>query len=162
VTDRWSRALELAAEQLLAALVAGTAAVCLLAALVVLWDRVTRIATPGRAYYVGRRDAHGAAVYFVARSHVARLAHVTAFAEPAWGAGAHTEALAAVVLRHHTGRREPSDRQVSALGMWLEIQPEDGFVLESAELGQIVGGPLAGRRRLRPSRSGSDPALRIR
>jgi hypothetical protein len=120
---------------------------------VVLWDRKPRARPSGGASYVGRRDASGVAVYFVASSHISRL--VDARGLLAWGDEAQTEPLAAVMLRHHTGRRQPPHRQLGTLGMWLQAQPEDGFVLESAELARIVGAPLMGRRRLR-SRSRAD------
>jgi hypothetical protein len=139
MTPEWSRLLEEAGEQLLAVFAAGTVVVCLLAALTLLWERVTRPAPPGGAYYVGRHDA----IYFVAYSHLDRLD-----TEPAWSADA--EPLADAILRHCTGRR-PRDREVRALATWLEVQPQDGFVLETAELAHIVGAPLAGRPRVRAS-----------
>jgi hypothetical protein len=152
VSPYWSQALEAAGEHLLTALAAGTALVCLLSALVLLRDRMARADAPDGAYYVGRWDAAGLTVYFVGYQHIARLAHAGAPALPAWGPGGHTERLAAVMLCHRTGRRHPPDRLVTALALWLEDQPSDGFVLEAADLDQMIGAPFAGRRRLQPDR----------
>jgi hypothetical protein len=137
MTPDWSRLLAETGEELLAVFAVGTAVVCLLAALTLLWERVTRPPPPGGAYYVGRHATAGAEVYFVAYSHIARLD-----AQPAWGAGADAEPLAAAILRHAT-RRRPRDRDVRALATWLEVQPDDGFVLETDELAQIVDTPFA-------------------
>ena len=138
MSQHWSQALEVAGEQLLTALAVGTAGVCLLAALVLLRDRMARVDTSDGAYYVGRRDAAGLTVYFVGYHHIERLARAGAPALPAWGPGGHTESLAAAMLCHRTGRRYPPERQVTALARWLEDQPADGFVLEGADLEQIV------------------------
>jgi hypothetical protein len=132
------RALEQTGEHLLAALAAGTAAVCIGAALVLLWDRIGRGEPSRGASYVGRPEATGLTLYVVSYTHIARLAHASA-AEP----------LAAAVLRHYTGDGRPLDRYVTAVARWIEEQPDDGFVLEAAGLERIVGAPLAGRRRLR-------------
>ena len=143
MTD-WPRALELAGDQLLTMLVVGTATVCVLGALALLWDRLTRPRPEGGAYYVGRHDE----VYFVAYSHVARLE----WNGPGWGPDVDGRPLGEAILRHRTGRR-PRDRELSALALWLELQPEDGFVLDTATLAKIVGAPLAGRPRLAPPRA---------
>jgi hypothetical protein len=142
VTPDWSASLAEVWHQLLWAFALGTALVCVLAAAALLWQRRSR--TPDRAraaYYVARRDAAGVAVYIVAYSHVGRLPHPqgSALADPAWGAGADTEPLAEAMLGHHTGLRWPPERQLSALAQWLELQPGDGFVLESADLAEITG-----------------------
>jgi hypothetical protein len=147
IAPNWSAPLAEVWQQLLWAFALGTALVCVLADAALLWQRRSR--TPDRAraaYYVARRDAAGVAVYFVAYSHVGRLADSrgSALADPAWGAGADTEPLAAALLGHHRALRRPPERQLSALATWLELQPEDGFVLESADLADIAGAPLAG------------------
>jgi len=148
VTQQSSHSLAEAAQQLLTAFALGTAVVCVLAAVALLWQRWAPAAgAPRAAYYVGRRDGSSVAAYFVTHTHVGRLEHprAGALADRAWGTGAETEALAATMLRHHTGLQQPLQWQLGALRMWLEMQPEDGFVIESVELARIIGSPLPGR-----------------
>jgi len=133
VTYDWARALNEVWEQLLLGFGLGTAVVCVLAAVALLWPPKRR-SPAAAAYYVGRRAAGAATVYLVAYSHVARIE----LPDPAWGAGADAEPLAAAILWHHTGRARAPRAQVGALAAWLEAQAEDGFVLERAELDRIT------------------------
>jgi hypothetical protein len=133
VTYDWARALNEVWEQLLLGFAVGTAVVCVLAAVVLLWPPRRRSPAAG-AYYVGHRDASAATVYLVAYSHVARIE----LPDPAWGSGVNADPLAAAILSHHTGRPRPPAVQVGVLAAWLEDQADDGFVLERAELDRIV------------------------
>jgi hypothetical protein len=160
VTHDWSRSLAEAGQHLLPAFALEAGIVCLLAAVALLWHRAIQAFDRRRAvYYVGRRASADVGVYVVVHGHVDRLMHPerSALPDPAWGTGAQTEPLAAALLWHHTRRRDPTSRQLRTLGMWLELQPGDGFVLHSAELAQIVGAALPRRPSVRPR---SDGALR--
>jgi hypothetical protein len=137
------RALEQLGDDLLLALALATAVVCVLAAAALLWRRTTGTAGVERgAYYVGRRDTGGAAVYFVALTHIDRLPGD--WPDPAWGPSADGEPLAAAILLHRTGGHRPPAPELSALRSWLARQPEDGFVLEGTELARIAAGSISG------------------
>jgi hypothetical protein len=144
VTYDWARALNEVWEQLLLGFGVATAVICVLVGIALLWG-ATRRRPAAAAYYVGHRDASAATVYVVAYSHVARIE----LPDPAWGGGANAEPLAAAILRHHTGRPRPQAAQAGALAAWLEVQADDGFVLERAELDRITEADVAAALRAR-------------
>jgi hypothetical protein len=141
VSSSWLQLLDDAQRHLLAGLLLASAVIGLLAALALLWRRAAaHIELPQRAtYYVGHRAAAGPAVYVVTHDDVRRLGCPF----PAWGPGADAGPLAAAVLCDHTRWLHPPEAQVSTLAMWLELQLDDGFVLESDELERLSGAPRA-------------------